>query len=615
MSTNFAVAVDGFSTTVAAQRNPAGATLTVASASGLPALSGSQFLRLTIANSSTFAIITVLKVTAVSGTTLTTPSTLDGYADATCPVGALAYISDNGGTLSAIQAAINANETTLAGLGTASTHAATDFQTAGAAIPESQVTGLTSDLATLAAGVAASALDSAVVHKTGTETIAGAKTFSTAPILAGLTGLLKASSGSLSAAAAETDYYAPGQAIQAADVPSIPESRVTNLTTDLATLTAGVAAAAVDTAVLHKLSNLSDLASVATARTNLGLVASATTDTTNAANISSGTLPAGRLPNPSATTLGGVQSAAAVSHQWIASISTAGVPSLSQPAFADISGTASTAQIGTGTPAAGKYVDGGTGAWTTLPAGGGGSPGGSSGQVQYDNAGAFGGASGLLIGASGNPNLPSMAAPGTPTNGDLWHDSAQHALAYVRGGLIDYGQGLIYQQVADPSATAAAANSLVSTSGAVGTVSLPAGYLNVAGREIVIRAAGYGTTGGTPGQAGFFGKLGSNVVAAMGNFSLGASKTTVGWFAELHIVTKATGASGKLDCFGWASGATLWSTSGLIALQNATSATALTPTSQITLDLTAAYAVDFGVNLTVTGNTITCTNLSIEVKG
>lgn len=59
---------------------------------------------------------------------------------------------------------------------------------------------------------------------------------------------------------------------------------------------AWVAAYVSGTGFLSSANNLSDLASVSTARTNLGLVASATTDTTNASNISSGTLGAARLP-------------------------------------------------------------------------------------------------------------------------------------------------------------------------------------------------------------------------------------------------------------------------------------------------------------------------------
>lgn len=50
------------------------------------------------------------------------------------------------------------------------------------------------------------------------------------------------------------------------------------------------------------------------------------------------------LPNPSASTLGGVESFAAVSSQWIRQISTSGVPTASQPAFSDISGSITAAQ-------------------------------------------------------------------------------------------------------------------------------------------------------------------------------------------------------------------------------------------------------------------------------
>jgi hypothetical protein len=47
--------------------------------------------------------------------------------------------------------------------------------------------------------------------------------------------------------------------------------------------------------------------------------------------------PAADLPAPTASTLGGIESVAAIAHQWIDSISTSGVPHQSQPATTDLS--------------------------------------------------------------------------------------------------------------------------------------------------------------------------------------------------------------------------------------------------------------------------------------
>lgn len=72
----------------------------------------------------------------------------------------------------------------------------------------------------------------------------------------------------------------------------------------------------------------------------------------------SGSVAASQLPNPSSSTLGGVQSVAAVTSNFLTSISTSGVPAKAQPAFSDISGTASlTTQVTGILPAA----NGGTG--------------------------------------------------------------------------------------------------------------------------------------------------------------------------------------------------------------------------------------------------------------
>jgi hypothetical protein len=74
------------------------------------------------------------------------------------------------------------------------------------------------------------------------------------------------------------------------------------------------------------------------------------------------------LPAPTTSAIGGVKAINVVTHEWINSISTAGIPALSQPAFPDISGTATNAQLPasltsqiTGTTAGGNATAGNVG--------------------------------------------------------------------------------------------------------------------------------------------------------------------------------------------------------------------------------------------------------------
>jgi hypothetical protein len=161
------------------------------------------------------------------------------------------------------------------------------------------------------------------------------------------------------------------------------------------------------------------------ASSGAGAVTSVTTGTglTGGTITTTGTI---GLANPSATTLGGVQSAAAVSHQWINSISTSGVPSLSQPAFTDISGTATLAQLPTiGDASVYGNTTGGTAApaGVTLTALIDEAIGNTQGDVLYCGASAWSalapGTLGQVLatqGASANPHWINASAGGTVTS-------------------------------------------------------------------------------------------------------------------------------------------------------------------------------------------------------
>ncbi len=191
------------------------------------------------------------------------------------------------------------------------------------------------------------------------------------------------------------------------------------------------------------------------------------------------------LPNPSATTLGGIESYAAVTNQFINTISILGVPSSAQPAFTNISGTATIAQGGTGQTTAGA-------AFSAL------SPITTTGDLIYSSSGTT--SSRLAIGSTGNVltvagGVPTWAAPAT---------SGTVTSVQVSGGTtgLTYSGGPITS-----SGTITMAGTLAIANGGTGATSKAAAFdalspMTTGGDLIYGGASGTGTrlANGTAGQ-------------------------------------------------------------------------------------------------------------------
>ena len=136
------------------------------------------------------------------------------------------------------------------------------------------------------------------------------------------------------------------------------------------------------------------------------------------------------LPNPSSSTLGGIQSLAAVTSKWINTISTSGVPSATQPNFTDLAGTIAIGQtplttsqdilfdnagalgrLGIVTP--GNCLGNSGGVWASLTCSGG---GGGSTTFTLANAGTTGTTTSTLTKATAGT---AVIAATTDTNGIL----------------------------------------------------------------------------------------------------------------------------------------------------------------------------------------------------
>jgi hypothetical protein len=186
----------------------------------------------------------------------------------------------------------------------------------------------------------------------------------------------------------------------------------------------------------------------------------------------------------------------------------------------------------------------------------------------------------------------------------VWYGSTQKAMAAQVDGLTQRLAGCLYTQGADVTVTASGADTtLCGDTGAIGSRTLPANFL-VAGKTLRVSIRGYFSTAATAGSCLPKLSLGTTVVAAAAaGRTLASSRTGELWEATIWLTCRTTGASGTVVAQGRMNTAASASSDTPIEMPNS---------STVTLDTTASQAVNFTINLSVTGNSFTSQIMMIE---
>lgn len=181
------------------------------------------------------------------------------------------------------------------------------------------------------------------------------------------------------------------------------------------------------------------------------------------------------------------------------------------------------------------------------------SPGGSSGQIQYNNAGSFGGDANLTVGAGGETILGSIAAPTLSGTGQVWNDSTSKSINFTSCGVSGPGPIIAYQALSAGTVVGTSSTSPVSIFAGIstskGTLTFPANSLQ-AGKILIPRF--FGTYNATnTGTINAEVLLGSTVIGTMATPLNLVTASGNGWYFEVvngvgGFQVQVGGATGKI---------------------------------------------------------------------
>jgi len=253
--------------------------------------------------------------------------------------------------------------------------------------------------------------------------------------------------------------------------------------------------------------------------------------------------------------------------------------------------------------------------WAVPAGGAGGAPGGTNGQMQYNDASGFGGTANLLINASGVPSLPPIA-DGAPITGALWASTTSGGLAYSRNGTYvnRLGGPVFAGDLFNAIANTTAATTLFGGGNTrYGFRTIPANTMKP-GNSILILIHGYYSTTGTPTGA-FSVNLGGTAVGGAGVPALTTGMANMPWYIQLiRLEVVGGGASGTIAASPaegrFFTNVQTGSGSALIGFS------AATPAVPVTIDWTSTQTVDvtWAWGTASPSNSLTCIAARIWIE-